>query len=63
MQPKYEFKMFYFSDRNRTKLRVHVLVDFSQISVMKSDYDFGSVNEATLGPRIFLHYWLYIKFF
>ncbi len=29
-----------------TKLRAHVLVDFGQILVMKSDYDFGSVNEA-----------------
>ncbi len=31
-----------------TKLRAHVLVDFGQISVMKSEYDFGSVNEAIL---------------
>ncbi len=29
-----------------TKLRTHVLIDFGQILVMKSDYDFGSVNEA-----------------
>ncbi len=29
-----------------TKLRAHVLVNFSQILVIKSDNDFGSVNEA-----------------
>ncbi len=29
-----------------TKLHAHVLVDFRQILVMKSDYDLGSVNEA-----------------
>ncbi len=43
--------MFNFQDRYRTKLRAHVLVDSDQILVMKSDYDFGSVNEALrLGP-------------
>ncbi len=38
--------MFNFPDQSRTKLCTHVSVDFGQISVMKSDYDFESVNEA-----------------
>ncbi len=46
MRPKYELKLSNFSNQNWTKLRAHVLVDFGQISVMKLDYYFGSVNEA-----------------
>ncbi len=45
-RPKYELKMFNFQDWNQMKLRAHVLVDFDQIMVMKSNYDFRSVKEA-----------------
>ncbi len=44
--------MFNFQDQNQTKLFAHILVDFGQILVMKSDYDFGSVNKALYLKKI-----------